>query len=55
MSKIPEDICKATEERVTYEHAMKLISLSKLTYEEIADTLNLPLDKVRELAFKIKD
>ena len=63
MDKIIERACRETEEKVrreieenvrrkTNNSAMKMIASGKLTLEEIAEDLSLPLEEVKALAAK---
>jgi len=45
-----EDMRNEAVSEATIEYAKKMIARGKLTLEEIAEDLGLPLDKVKELA-----
>ena len=54
MCKVMEDMRKEAAEMAIemtkLEHAEKLLKLGKLSFEEIADTVNLTVDEVEELS-----
>ncbi len=50
MSKVLEDMRNETAERTKIEAAIKFIKLGKVSLEEIANSLDLPIEKVKELA-----
>ena len=52
MDKIIERVRRETEENVRRKSVLKMIASGKLTLEEIADYLSLPLEEVKALANK---
>lgn len=50
MCKAMEDMRNETAEQTKIQSAMNLLTLGKLSFEEIADAMELPVEKVKELA-----
>ena len=51
MCKVMEEMREEAVERDKVERVKRLIKLGKLTLEEIADTMELTLDKVKEISW----
>ncbi|MCM1228461.1 MAG: hypothetical protein NC320_13760, partial [Clostridium sp.] len=53
MCKLNEDMRNETIIRTKQENALKMLSIDKLTYEEIAECSGLTLEEVQELAKEV--
>ena len=54
MCKVMEDMRKETAEQTKIQSAINLLTIGKLSFEEIADAMELSVDKVKELAMSQK-
>ncbi|MBR3470771.1 MAG: hypothetical protein IKH28_13955 [Lachnospiraceae bacterium] len=44
------EVAEETAEQMRVDHAIKLIKNGKLSFDEIAEAVDFPLDKVKEIA-----
>ena len=44
------EVAEETAEQMRVDHAIKLIKIGKLSFDEIAEAVDFPLDKVKEIA-----